>query len=332
MTSESSIQTISQPMGTHGLLASLLVAVLALAASPAWAQDDTLVLGGVGNNVQVDLSVLDDIDRGYDSDALRFPGSRVGPGEAVRLHPPGAKPLLKQPRRKATKRKRAPRKKTTSAVASAPKATARPEAAPPVATAPPQAMTGAVPAAPPAAPPAPPAASVMRSDVPPPPPPAPSVRTSRPDLPPITPAPSAAIEQANSVPPPPAPAPAQTPAQTAALPPPAATAGASGRDLTRVIAFAAGSADLPATASESLKAAAAALNSNAALRVELKAYAAGDKDGESRARRLSLSRALGVRSFLIKEGVQPTRIDVRALGSSVPSGAPDRVDVSLVAR
>jgi hypothetical protein len=30
--------------------------------------------------------------------------------------------------------------------------------------------------------------------------------------------------------------------------------------------------------------------------------------------------------------VEPTRIDVRALGSNVPDGSPDRVDVSLVAR
>ena len=81
-----------------------------------------------------------------------------------------------------------------------------------------------------------------------------------------------------------------------------------------------------------LKAAAQALTANAALRVELKAYATGDKDNELRARRLSLSRALAVRSFLIKEGVQATRIDVRALGSQVPSGPADRVDVTLISR
>jgi outer membrane protein OmpA-like peptidoglycan-associated protein len=62
------------------------------------------------------------------------------------------------------------------------------------------------------------------------------------------------------------------------------------------------------------------------------AYAAGNDDATSQARRLSLSRALAVRSYLIEHGVRSTRMDVRALGNKVPEGPPDRVDVMLVRR
>lgn len=68
------------------------------------------------------------------------------------------------------------------------------------------------------------------------------------------------------------------------------------------------------------------------LRVQLQAYAAGESQNASKARRLSLSRALQVRSYLIDSGVRSTRIDVRALGANVPSGPADRVDVKTVQR
>lgn len=60
------------------------------------------------------------------------------------------------------------------------------------------------------------------------------------------------------------------------------------------------------------------------------AYAAGKADDPSVARRLSLSRALAVRTALIAEGVASSRIFVRALGSQAAGGPPDRVDVSLL--
>lgn len=63
------------------------------------------------------------------------------------------------------------------------------------------------------------------------------------------------------------------------------------------------------------------------LQIQLLAYAAGDEDSTGKARRLSLSRALTVRSYLIDQGVRSTRIEVRALGNKVPDGNPDRVDV-----
>jgi len=68
------------------------------------------------------------------------------------------------------------------------------------------------------------------------------------------------------------------------------------------------------------------------LRVQLLAYAEGTPETASQARRLSLSRALAVRSFLINQGVRSTRMDVRALGNKAESGPTDRVDAVLVER
>jgi outer membrane protein OmpA-like peptidoglycan-associated protein len=62
------------------------------------------------------------------------------------------------------------------------------------------------------------------------------------------------------------------------------------------------------------------------------AYAAGTPDDPSTPRRLSLSRALTVRSVLMAAGVASVRIYVKALGASAPALAaapPDRVDVSV---
>lgn len=74
------------------------------------------------------------------------------------------------------------------------------------------------------------------------------------------------------------------------------------------------------------------MNSDPAVSVQLLAYAEGDEDNASKARRLSLSRALAVRSFLIDQGVRSTRIEVRALGNKVPDGPADRVDVLVQKR
>ncbi len=68
------------------------------------------------------------------------------------------------------------------------------------------------------------------------------------------------------------------------------------------------------------------------LRVQLLAYAKGTPETASQARRLSLSRALAVRSFLINQGVRSTRMDVRALGNKAESGPEDWVDAVLVER
>lgn len=70
------------------------------------------------------------------------------------------------------------------------------------------------------------------------------------------------------------------------------------------------------------------------LRFQLLAYARAGGASASKARRLSLSRALAVRSYLMESGIAGNRIDVRALGASDSAGdAPrDRVDVRIVER
>jgi outer membrane protein OmpA-like peptidoglycan-associated protein len=60
------------------------------------------------------------------------------------------------------------------------------------------------------------------------------------------------------------------------------------------------------------------------------AYAAGTPEDPSTARRLSLARALAVRSALIADGVSSTRIYVRALGAQAGDAPPDRVDLSVL--
>jgi outer membrane protein OmpA-like peptidoglycan-associated protein len=61
------------------------------------------------------------------------------------------------------------------------------------------------------------------------------------------------------------------------------------------------------------------------------AYASGDDDEARRARRISLSRALAVRAYLINKGVRSTRMDVRALGNKVEGDPADRVDIVTMA-
>ena len=62
-------------------------------------------------------------------------------------------------------------------------------------------------------------------------------------------------------------------------------------------------------------------------RVQLLAFAKAEgADAPYVARRLSLERALAVRTYLVGKGIRGTRIDVRALGANGP-GPVDRVDV-----
>lgn len=64
-------------------------------------------------------------------------------------------------------------------------------------------------------------------------------------------------------------------------------------------------------------------------RITLTAYASiGDTSPRS-ARRLSLSRALVVRSYLTSGGISNERVDVRALGANYKSGNPERVDITV---
>lgn len=69
------------------------------------------------------------------------------------------------------------------------------------------------------------------------------------------------------------------------------------------------------------------LAANAQQRVSVIAYASAVGDQASTARRISLSRALSVRAYLIDAGVNNLRINVQAEGDKNPGGDPDRVDL-----
>jgi outer membrane protein OmpA-like peptidoglycan-associated protein len=147
-------------------------------------------------------------------------------------------------------------------------------------------------------------------------------------------------------------APAAAPAPTPTAPPPAAatsgsptalaltaqppstepTATAPAQESLSTITFDKDSARLPDAARDTLAHLASRMGEDATLEVLVLGYAAGDEENASKARRLSLSRALAVRSFLIDQGVRRTRIEVRALGNKVPEGAPDRVDIEMQKR
>jgi outer membrane protein OmpA-like peptidoglycan-associated protein len=71
------------------------------------------------------------------------------------------------------------------------------------------------------------------------------------------------------------------------------------------------------------------LKKDDALRLQLLGYAGSTQDSASKARRTSLFRALSVRTYLMKQGVRSTRMDVRALGNLAEGGAPDRVDAVI---
>lgn len=133
--------------------------------------------------------------------------------------------------------------------------------------------------------------------------------------------------------------PAQPAAMAALTPPPAmvspsasAPAMVSTRGDTMTIRFDAQATRLPDAAEGDLKDLASRLGADEGLNLQLLAYAEGDDAGASKARRLSLSRALEVRKYLMEQGVRSTRIEVRALGHKTDGGHADRVDAILVSR
>jgi outer membrane protein OmpA-like peptidoglycan-associated protein len=113
-------------------------------------------------------------------------------------------------------------------------------------------------------------------------------------------------------------------------PVPAPTPGAGG---VVTLAFATGQGDLPSAADLAALDALAAQLGSGEDRLQIRAYAASTvSDGGSGARRLSLTRALAVRQYLIDKGIRSTRIDVRALGAPTDGSAADRVEVAPVGR
>ena len=120
--------------------------------------------------------------------------------------------------------------------------------------------------------------------------------------------------------------------QVAALPPSAAKAPTPRQPDIYTISFGVGASAVPSEANANLKALAARMAKDPALRVELVAYASDPQKSVSRSRRLSTERGVNVRRELLAAGVESTRINLRALGEQSGAGAPDRVDVLLVRR
>ncbi|MEX0695551.1 MAG: OmpA family protein [Rhodospirillales bacterium] len=172
------------------------------------------------------------------------------------------------------------------------------------------------------------------------PPPAPAPASSVSDAPPPAPP---APEIASAPPPPPMPASSQTAAPAAekktaandtppAAPQQASTSTETPADGPVKVLFNNDDTKLSADGQSALESVLGKLAATENLRVQLMAYAAGGDLTSSKARRISLSRALSVRSYLIEKGVRSTRIDVRALGDKAESEPKNRVDVNVIER
>jgi outer membrane protein OmpA-like peptidoglycan-associated protein len=92
------------------------------------------------------------------------------------------------------------------------------------------------------------------------------------------------------------------------------------------IDFAGESVDLDSVAEGKLKNVIQQMNA-ADNMLQVRAYATGQDGSKSSARRISLSRALAVRSYLMDNGIKPHRVNVRALGSETDRSPVDRVDL-----
>jgi outer membrane protein OmpA-like peptidoglycan-associated protein len=126
------------------------------------------------------------------------------------------------------------------------------------------------------------------------------------------------------------------PPHPTALPPkPTVRAGAPG-EASKItgglrLTFGADLADLNPETAASLDILANAGKANADLVYNVYAHAPGSAEDASTPRRLSLQRALAVRSALVNDGVASTRVYVHAMGAvGLPDDAPpDRVDIVM---
>jgi outer membrane protein OmpA-like peptidoglycan-associated protein len=317
---------------------SFVLALAFLAAAlPATAQT---IVGGETTKpaVTVDQGVLDSLGPAPTLPELLL-GRRPEGRAALAPHPQARHgSVLHPPRKKKKAVAKAKPKHETPPVAARPAAPIAPVAA--TAPAVPRESVTTTPLAEPAPAPNPPASPEASAPAPATPPAAPTppaaAATTAPAVAPPGPvptaAPSPAAIAAMNTPPTLAPAaPAPTPVTPAAAP--AAIAAAAG-DRTRIL-FAAGAADLPDAAKAELDALVQRLNANGQARLQLIAHASGTADQANQARRVSLQRALAVRSYLMERGVANTRMDVRALGNRTDGNADDpsdRVDVVMLDR
>lgn len=310
------------PLAAPPMPARRMLLALVVAAVPSLSFGDAARAQGVDLNtehVTVDLSVIGDMGGPMPPGAAstspmaaqpRGAGGLLVPGPTnpmSRLHvavpggPGGERITLKPPSAAPKITAAAPAAKTTPAKKPAPAIAAEK----PIAAAPPAPLTAPPPA------PAMPAEPTIKGGPP---------AAAQPEK---TPAPAAKTAAA-----PPGAKPQPVKTEQATTPP--AAVMKEGRALQ--VTFAADVSKLPDPAKDGLTALAKQLKENESLRLQLLAYAGGKDLSPSKARRLSLSRALSVRSFLIENGVRSTRIDVRALGDKTTEEPLNRVDVNIVER
>jgi outer membrane protein OmpA-like peptidoglycan-associated protein len=96
------------------------------------------------------------------------------------------------------------------------------------------------------------------------------------------------------------------------------------------VTFGKGQADLSPSSAAAIQNLVKATPSSDGTSYNVVAYAAGTPEDPSTARRLSLSRALAVRSALMAGGISSSHIYVRALGADAGDKTPDRVDVAVL--
>lgn len=69
------------------------------------------------------------------------------------------------------------------------------------------------------------------------------------------------------------------------------------------------------------------MKDDANMRLQLRSYAASTDGSESSARRISLARAIELRKYMLDQGIDATRIDVRALGNLTDTTPANRIDM-----
>jgi outer membrane protein OmpA-like peptidoglycan-associated protein len=314
---------------TRTLQAGAIALTCALAGGTALAQATDPII--------VDLSVLNDggISGSGALPAYSHGGNLLNPPLKLpvsKLHvAPSSAPKLRKPSQ-ATASQFSTSMPKKAPAAPMPAAKPKPEkmavakVAPPPAPAPKPAVTKAPPPAPMPKPVKKEEVKVAKKTVaaPPPAPAAPSVSAPPPPAPKQTKAPPPAPKVAKA----PAPAPAKAPASVAAV---NTSMEIKPGQKTRIV-FNDTATKIPDSVKDELRTLAEGVRDKSELRLQLMAYAGGGDLSASKARRMSLSRALSVRSYLIENGVRSTRIDVRALGNKTSEEPKNRVDVNIAKR
>jgi len=324
------MQDKAQPTRRLGAKVAALAMILAgiSVTTPLFALDTTVIGGHGGSSVEVDFSVLDSLPLVSTLPELLRPGllpyARAESGrlpfrgERSRIGTPGIGSARPAPRPIAKPTR--PRIAAPTVTVPTTKAAARPTR-PTLATRAPTVT------------PKPPKIAVVTPK-----PPTRKPQTApRSVSAPVTPKAKAPPKAPSIVSTPPAPAPAPPkPVQTASrapapavVPTPSTATSATDSGAIQVL-FDEGRSDFVDSMATPLAPLVKNLKSNEKSRVQLLAYAASVDGNASKARRLSLSRALSVRAHLMAQGIASTRMDVRALGDRTKTGPADRVDVMLL--